>query len=701
MKLVTGMLLVLGVLLFSTQAIFPVEPAAHGGEKLLLGFEKETIKQAVADRKGLVYEEKEGEIHFWEARRIGGYSWLWAQPYVASKEKVTEGEYALKHIVPIQNGWPQRPDPDTRRNWALFSTFGGDSSYYDAFFPRDWSGYARLRLDLRVERPETGYETSIWLQFSDEALDPPIKRTYTVPAEKWVTLEVDLERAVTECGLALDRMNYLLIVLGPEQKARPPRSRTDLEQGIFYLDNIRLAKRDTRAKHMVLRDESSFKVKLPRAYAVEYKVIEGKQGRVGIGWQFASMEMPEPVQVKLASVPNRLEPPKVIELSAFDGLSALGLLLGDEVAALDSKRILVPFRLTTLERWYPAHDSVMYVLGTTDGGDTWKGPDGTDRPFPISISHHRVGFPIAVGGELLTFSDFGCQGTGHSYPIDKGFVRRTVFSGDRWWISPYYFVDPHEHHCVNFQTALGLASGRVWVAWGNKWYRAPTPVCAKYSDDGGRTWQSWGEPGKIPRIPGLEQMSSLNLVPYGEHVAVILREGYRKAVWTSFDGKAWSEPMDCPVPFKQLAVSVGGKEIYISGEGSVWRWDGKTWSRELETTPHPKGEFTARLAVSGKTVLCFDLSLDRKKLLCWEKTTGGAWQGPEELASEETAIQDVTVQRYPPTDFVPVAYTCKQKEEVVQELIKQGANPRKVPRLKPWIKLLKVPARTPLVEARD
>ena len=522
-----------------------------------------------------------------------------------------------------------------------------------------------------------------------------MKRAYTVPVGKWFTLEMDLQEAVRQRGLQLDKMCNLLLRLSARQHAKSDSHITRLqEKATFYLDNIRLANRDVEAKLPVLQDNSSFLVKRLRAYAVEYDVVKDENGRVRPYWTLVSMEMPGSASIQPEPGPAKLLPPSLIPLDNIDDRAINSIRFAGDIAAYDSRRILVPFTCQLRGPWLltGSQPDGILVAATTDGGATWKGLDGAARPTKLTESHHRAGSCAALGGDLLTFSDFGCYSTGWSYPIDKGFARRLVFTGETWWLSPYCFVDPHGRHCIPFggsrlhgHRAVRLSSGRIWTVWQQPGRRAyyhgfDNEVCAKYSDDGGRTWQSWRGTGKSPRIPQLKPGSTWDITPYGEHVAILIRDQF-----SAFDGESWSEPARGPKLVAQVVVSTGDKELYIASAESILRGDGKAWAKELEVR-------APQLAVCGKTVMCFGLDEAKTRLLVWRKM-GDAWQGPEVLVSEESPIREFIVQRYPPTDFAPLAYICEEKEEVIQQAIDRGVNPRHVRRLKRWIKLLKVPAK--------
>lgn len=688
------------VLLFAASAALAGEPLP--AEKLLLGFEKEEIEAAM--KKGNpkappFWPDGDEFLFLQKSVNSGGYDWGYQAPRI-SPEKATQGKYALKPVVPITDtadSPPPRPRID--RNWALFYTTTGDPArFYDALLPRDWSGYPLLRIDFRVERSATKADTVIIVDFGDLDLDPPPACPYAVPTDTWVTLEVDLERAAKERGLQLDQMCYLMLRLGPLQKARKEQYRRNDEKATFYIDNIRLATRSAKAEYPVLRDDTPFTF-TPKHYAVEYDLTKDEKGQFRYsGWKQAGLEMPKPGDAKPEPGPAKLEGPFVIDLTAWDKeidcahLESLSLC--EDIAAFDPKRILLPFRCSVSKRWFFAHDvAITLAIGTLDGGTTWKGLDGDRLPTLLMAAHHAPGETVAIGGELLLFADWGCQNPGHNYPADKGFCRRTVFTGETWWLSPFYFVDAHGHHCVGFQTGTRLASGRLWALWEHPG-RARTELCAKYSDDSGATWHGWREPGKVPVIPDLTRCNSASIVPYGEHVAVVVRDGSYTGRISFFDGKTWSKPAPSPSAYQQRAVSVGARDIYVYGNGGVWRWDGNEWKHEFAAGGHAKGGALPELAVCGQTVLCFDRDKTMTKILCWRRTRG-EWKGPEEVASEETAITDFSTQRYAPADFAPLAYVCKEADETVRQLVEKGANARRVRRYKPWIKVLKVPAENP------
>ena len=99
---------------------------------------------------------------------------------------------------------------------------------------KDWSGYDLLRIDVRCE----GQPAKITLALEDDVIEPPVVRVYETPADKWVTLELDLAEAARVRGLELDKIaNFWLLGTSPE--------RAELR-----VDNVRIARAACRLPSM-------------------------------------------------------------------------------------------------------------------------------------------------------------------------------------------------------------------------------------------------------------------------------------------------------------------------------------------------------------------------------------------------------------------------------------------------------------------
>jgi hypothetical protein len=87
----------------------------------------------------------------------------------------------------------------------------------------DWSGYERLRFDAKC-----GAAAVIHMGVEDADIQPPVLRRFSIPAGKWVTVEVDLTRAVEARGMDLASMANFWLVL--EEMEKP---------AALLLDNVR------------------------------------------------------------------------------------------------------------------------------------------------------------------------------------------------------------------------------------------------------------------------------------------------------------------------------------------------------------------------------------------------------------------------------------------------------------------------------
>ncbi|KKL03732.1 hypothetical protein LCGC14_2623190, partial [marine sediment metagenome] len=101
---------------------------------------------------------------------------------------------------------------------------------------RDWSAYTRLLVDVKGS-----VAAKLRLFIEDDFIEPPVVAAYDVPPGEWVTLELDLARAVRQRKLNTSRMVNLWIAANPSR------------DGTFKLDNIRVARGKAPSPHKVLR----------------------------------------------------------------------------------------------------------------------------------------------------------------------------------------------------------------------------------------------------------------------------------------------------------------------------------------------------------------------------------------------------------------------------------------------------------------
>lgn len=406
------------------------------------------------------------------------------------------------------------------------------AGWLDVAIPRDWSGWDLLRVDVFIQNAQA---ESLMLEVEDDIVEPPVSLTYPEPETgKWVTLEMDLSRAVTERGLNLSKMNNIWIrmklkdVSTHVRKMREMWLKEDKEglermRTVAYVDNIRLAKKGAACANPVLKGEqSSYTAKLPRSYAAQDHFVnadEEYRDAYHPTVRAADIVMPVPARVKLTPAPSQLEPPSIIPIR--DMLKNGCMKDGPKndwmhsnirltcVSALDADRMVVGFDMfgtgslragVTAERIVGNNASV--AVATIDGGKTWKGLIGTE--YPTVVGGNQTKPPPRLwdlNGDIMATGAFGClaiRSAGVGYPVDRAFFIRSVFTGESWWLSPNYFVTGEPRHCHWMWWADIVASpnGRLWMGWesvdrfGYESMRTYS-ILVYYSDDGGKTWESW------------------------------------------------------------------------------------------------------------------------------------------------------------------------------------------------------------------
>ena len=737
-------------------------------EKVLFSFEREEVERLFTsdDPTNTVQIYENGDFSFRRHKPIEDFQEREMQsilPVRCVREKSSEGKYSCKVVEIIdrlfyrapsfrmprilsEDLWLKTPQANLRLP-ELLNTAG----WFDVVFPRDWSGWERLRVDVFVQNAQA---ECLMLEVEDDLVEPPVSMTYTgFETGQWVTLELDLVQAVKERGLNLARMNNIWIRMKLKDVFTLTRSMREMwekkdYQGlealktIAYVDNIRLCRADAPCRTPVLKGvRSQYTINLPRAYAAEEHYL---QSNMEYNFDYfptvraAELKMPEQAKIKFKPGPLHPQAPEIIPIRDMIKKGCLK----DEpendrmhsnirltcVSALDADRIIVAFDLfgtgslrtgITADRIVGNNSAV--AVATTDGGRTWKGLAGTDWPTIVGGNQTKPpGRLWDLGGNIMAASPFGCLGirsAGVGYPVDRTFFIRSVFTGDGWWVSPHYFVTGEPRHChwMWWVDLVEASDGRLWMAWESVdrygYGTARTYSILVYcSDDGGKTWQSWrgaGFNGMVPSFGStLRNRRYVKVVPYGKYIAVFAGEQ-----WSYFDGEKWSEVETTGVePWGAVSC---GNEIWLSSPAGPEKWyDGKTW-REFSVPGRVK-EDRGLITICGRVqpvYIAHDATW--KKLLCWRRDRNGVWQGPEELVSEQTVIKQIAAPRYSPTDFVPVAYMCltqeaekKNKGEPITRKTPGNQHYHGTPPSKlfwtypsgywehePWIKLLKVPVR--------
>lgn len=682
------------------------------GEKLLFGFEPAEIEAAARNRRDAEDAEnvyrvlEDGEILFFRLQpHHHEREMLHIRPMHCVKGRCTQGEYACRVVEVVDHQVARAPSLRLPRipvlelhratpqaNLRLPELFN-TSGWFHRALPRDWSGWDLLRIDVLLENQEA---ERLLLEVEDDLVEPPVSVTFAgPPLGRWVTLELDLGRAVRERGLDLAAMNNVWVRMelkDAEARAREMHSfaedRAELEKRRFvaWVDNLRLCTRGTPAAHPVLAGErSGYTLSLPRSYAAEEHFIEagfrlkrdywpsvtpaaaalpgGAPAPAPGGGSFAPFAATVPIAEMiargcLADEPENAQIHSNIRLTC--------------TAAFDARRMAVGFDIygTGALRAGPTADRIVgnnacAAVRTLDGGASWKGLGGAEWPSVLGGNQSKVPPRLQdLGGDLMSQSAFGClavRGPHMGYPGDRTFFSRTVFRDGDWRASPNFFVTGEPRHChwLWWGDVLGTPAGRIWMAWevtDRRGYEDDSSysVFAYRSDDGGVTWQSWrgaGFNGGVPPFGSQRtDMHNVRLAPYRDGIAVF--GGHH---WTWFDGRRWAvlRRTDA-IPWQVVSC---GDEIYIADEsGPVMGYDGRSWS-ELNI-PGRRG-LRGRLSVcGGESVVLVEPDQTGRRLLAWRKKPGAPWRGPEELAVEPTRIVQLTAQRHAPRDFVPVAYMC-------------------------------------------
>ncbi len=284
-------ILSIGVLMATS---LDVAATAGKEEKILFGFEKEECEKAAVTfkkkRKNAFRIFDNGDCLLDPPQSCQSPSIIAGiAPMFCVQTERSQGNYALKVPGPTRSaGTAQEmqrrhffyvnPGPnhlglalDPRVNLRLPELFN-TQSWFKGVFPADWSGWDGLRVDVKVvhDRPAT-----ILVEVEDELVEPPVSQTYAgIKPGAWVTLELDLRKAVEERKLDLARICNIFVRFDgrkdiPEMSGGN-RPREVLERLAAYVDNIRLCRAGAPCATPVLKGERiAYTAKLPRSYAAQ------------------------------------------------------------------------------------------------------------------------------------------------------------------------------------------------------------------------------------------------------------------------------------------------------------------------------------------------------------------------------------------------------------------------------------------------
>jgi len=593
-----------------------------------------------------------------------------------AKGDCTQGEYALAaHYDENTVKWyylDQERHHHVRMTRWLFCPMDN----FRSWFPQDWSGYRYLRMDFK----STDANARLRVDIEDEITAPMVRRVFTVPPGKWITIQYDLEQASKplqvelppENARRLGRRKVALSRLNPAKMADIRIYPEYLDQATtLLLDNVRLVREGSEpgTPYPIITDERPFML------ATGIPSVKLRPRTL-------------PDRATLNREPLGEQAARMLDLIARSRAPSYGRLrhiTRRGFVAVDNDRML----LTFLEASAGGYE---HGLQTTDGGRTWTGLDGqTDLPSSLC---HSVNAPAHAAVQawpdlLLVYTERCCGG---GSPANM-FFRLLEFDGKGWKLEPPRLVDVDCRHCPEWQVqVLRLANGRIWSAWrqddrlGRIWLRA------RYSDDGGKTWQdpdsnalvtidrddSYGpqslgvtwwsdDPELTPsldrangRVDSMHAHGNLVLTPYRDTVACVYTKG-ETLVWSYFDGKQWVPAQLVLKKFcsPECAITVGERDIYISAADKVLHLSEDDWVDD--TPPESKGGL---LSVSGNKVICFWVDKEglTASIYASQKVHPGKWSKPKLLAREVVpgsgprARMDVVAPQWAPDNFVPLAW---------------------------------------------
>jgi len=419
---------------------------------------------------------------------------------------------------------------------------------------RDWSDYDLLRVDIYSDAEPV----KVWLAIEDNLLEPPVMRTYVVPEDKWVTLELDLREAERIRELDLAKITNFWLMARSSVRAT------------LRIDNIRIVKKGTSVPDKLLQDNSTMTIPVFRSRQPEVPNI--------------------PSTTKPDHTVVRLEEPLIV---APGSVVPFGW-----VSAYDNRFIFVAY--SAKDKTNPEAKDEAKAVFTSDGGHSWKLlPDPTAR----NLDHGTArGCAIdATGDGVAVSSGPGCAGIGN--PSPRQHLTKYSFTGNGWEARLATILDADIRHCGSNASVVrirrGPFQGRLWASWGQIGRDHAMEVHVKYSDDDGRTWIPWGKTAMLPGSKsadwseGTYSYPETVICPYKDHVACFWRHKRNYGVkWSVFNGSDWSaaveispvilDDMDGAYRATMSAITKADAEIFFTATGikTVLRWDGTSWRDE-------------------------------------------------------------------------------------------------------------------------
>jgi len=462
-----------GIFLFYAPCVWSAP--SNQAQKLILGFEEAELSRGAHISR----QEKPGrQSWFYLLERPDGFDFAARFEWPGETNRVwtwhcrpgahTEGELALVTTVAPVNTEKRTATyrrtkflsyfyPNVRRGLVEARPLMTSFQWLAKARPdlRDWSGYDLLWVDLRCDAGPV----ELWLALEDNLLEPPVMRTYKIPENKWVTVELDLKEASRVRELDLTKItNFWLMA-------------KSYVRTTVRIDNIRIVKQGVPAHNRLLRDNSPMAVPVIR-----------------------------PKRPELPSVPSTAKPDRtVMKLKKPVTVAAGSIVPFGWVSAYDNKHIFVAYSAKEMAK----------AAYTDDGGSSWKQlPEPTAR----NLDHGTArGCAVdGMGDGIAVSSGPGCAGLGNPNP--RQHLTKYTFTGKGWEARFPTILDSDIRHCGSNASVVRLRSGpfkgRLWAGWGQIGREHAIDVHVKFSDDDGRTWFCLLYTSPSPRDATLSRMPS-------------------------------------------------------------------------------------------------------------------------------------------------------------------------------------------------
>ena len=635
---------------------------SNQAEKLILGFEQAELSWGAHISK----EEKPGrESWFYLLERPEGIdfaarfewpgatnrAWTWH----CRQGEHTEGELALvANIAPAdrdkgaatyhQTEFLSYFYPNIRRGFVEARLLMTSFQWMVKARPdlRDWSDYDLLWVDVH----SNAASVKLWLALEDNLLEPPVMRTYEIPAGRWITLELDLKEAKLVRELDLVKITNFWLMARSSVRAT------------VRIDNIRIVKQGVPVANELLRDDSPMAVPIVR-----------------------------PKRPEMQSIPSAVKPDRSVMKQTKSFVVARGSIVPfGWVSAYDNRFIFVAY--SAKDKTNPEAKDEAKAVFTDDGGRNWK---QLADPTARNLDHGTArGCAIDVTGDGIAISSgSGCAGLGNPNP--RQHLTKYTFTGKGWEARFPTILDSDIRHCGSNASVVRLRSGpfkgRLWASWGQIGREHAIGVYVKLSDDDGRTWIPWGRGAVLPDSQsadwsdGTYSYPETVVTPYNEHVACFWRHKRQCGVmWSVYDGSDWSAPAEVsPITLDDMdgayratmsAITKGDREIIFTATGlnTVLRWDGESWHRESVNI-----EDGGMLSLAGDVVMLFTSGKVNRRwkgvrwqrraiLCCYRRLPNGRWESPVDLTpefniDEYRSMAGFFVPPYAPENFVPLVWS--------------------------------------------